>query len=267
MSTLDRYPSPEITNRIVLLGASNLAMSLRLVIEQVQYRCGRPSEVLVAAGHGRSYGRSSQFLIRVLPGIIDSGLWDHLSSAEERPTYALITDIGNDILYGSSPAQIIRWVDWCVDQLQKQSAQIVITNLPLASIDALPKWRYQLFRNLFYPYCQLSLDEVRARARSVHHDLKALAAQKQFILYEQNPEWIGVDAIHNAYWKRKDVYQQVCRHFSVPHNPPSPTEHRPLFCFSWKHRPQFASKIAWGVEKFHPQPSGLLADKTTVSLY
>ena len=74
--------SSMLANRIVLLGASNLTLSLRLAIQQIQHCCGRPSEVLAAVGHGRSYGQSSQVLIRELPGIIESGLWSQLHSCQ-----------------------------------------------------------------------------------------------------------------------------------------------------------------------------------------
>ena len=38
----------QLKNRIFLLGASNLTMSHRLIVQLLQQRCGSPSEVLVA---------------------------------------------------------------------------------------------------------------------------------------------------------------------------------------------------------------------------
>lgn len=261
------FQQPQPANRIVLLGASNLTLSLRLVIQQIQQRCGGPSEVLVAAGHGRSYGQNSQVLIRELPGIIASGLWSRLDSGDVLPTYAFLTDIGNDILYGYLPGQILQWITWCVEQLQKQSAQIVVTNLPIVSIESLSEWRYQLFRNVFYPSSQLSRSEAVERARAVHQGLIELAARKQCVLCEQNPEWMGADGIHYAYWKRKVLYQHICGHFGTVHDQPGFAEGAQSFFQTWEQRPQFAFKKILGKEKFCPQPSGLLTDQTVVSLY
>jgi len=78
--------SPVLANRFVLLGASNLTVSLRLVIQLLQRRIGGPSDVLVAAGHGRSYGEFSQVMFRELPGITSSGLWKRLELDNVRPT-------------------------------------------------------------------------------------------------------------------------------------------------------------------------------------
>ncbi|MDV6343965.1 hypothetical protein [Nitrosomonas sp. Is37] len=261
------YRQPNPVNRIILLGASNLTLSLPLVIQQIQHHCGGPSEVLVAAGHGRSYGQSSQVLIRELPSIIASGLWTELDAGEARPTYAFLTDIGNDILYGYLPHQILQWVTWCVEQLQKQSAYIVMTNLPIVSIESLSEWRYQLFRNLFYPSCQLSRNEAVERAKAVHQDLIELAAHKQFVLCEQKPEWMSADGIHYAYWKRHTLYQHICTHFCATRDQSGFAADKQSFSQHWQQRPRFAYKKVLGKEKHCLQPSGLLTDKTIVSLY
>ena len=165
-------------NRIILLGASNLTLSLRLVIHLMQQRFGGPSEIPAAVGHGRAYGSANQVLLRGLPGIAASGLWPQLNSAGVLPTYALLTDIGNDILYGSAPEQILRQVGWCVEQLQMQSAQIIVTNLPMASIEDLSDRRYTFYRNIFYPFCRLPRSETVSRARSVYQGLIDLASRR-----------------------------------------------------------------------------------------
>jgi hypothetical protein len=79
--------------------------------------------VLAALGLGRSYGARSRVLLRGLPGILQSGLWRQLESLPPAPTRALVTDVGNDILYGSSPEQILEWVEESVARLQLRGAR------------------------------------------------------------------------------------------------------------------------------------------------
>ena len=147
------HPPAHSANRIILLGASNLTLSLRLVIQLMQQRFGGPSEILTAVGHGRAYGVSSQMLGRGLPGIAACGLWQQLHEMESCPTVALLTDIGNDILYGVAPERILQAVESCIAGLQQQSAQVVVTNLPMAPVECLSERRYTIFRTLFYlPY-------------------------------------------------------------------------------------------------------------------
>lgn len=254
-------------NRIILIGASNLTLSLRMIIEHIQKGIGGPSEILVAAGHGRSYGLSSQVLIRGLPGIVQCGLWNQLGGRTNLPSYALVTDIGNDIPYGVEPEKILQWVTWCTDQLTKISAQIVITNLPIYSIESLSNRRFQFFRRLFFPSCTLSKTEVVSRARALYQGLTILAQQKRFTLCEQNRQWMGVDGFHIAFMKRERAYREFCSHFVVADEDLSSATYRSELRLSWQQRPYFALQRVWGKEKCCPQPSGLLSNQTTVSLY
>jgi hypothetical protein len=97
-------------HRIVLLGASNLTRGISTVVESAQQIWGGPLDVCCALGHGRSYGWTSNFLGRSLPGIVGCGLWPALESRPKLPTAALITDIGNDLMYGAPVQQVLLWV-------------------------------------------------------------------------------------------------------------------------------------------------------------
>lgn len=271
------------TNRIVLLGASNLTLSLRLIIQLLQQYCGGPSDVLAAAGHGRSYGQNSQVLVRQLPGIVQCGLWRQLHSIKKAantfPTYALITDIGNDIPYEADPDKILNWVSWCVDQLRAHDARIVITNLPVSSIESLSEMRFKLLRNVMFPTCRLSRNEVIVRARMVHQGLIDLTERRQLVMCELDPDWMGFDGIHVSYWKRLAFYRQLLKQFElfgqsnlvsdklVDHSiTMQPTLNDREF-LPWQRRPRFSVRRIFGKIDSRPQPSGFLKDRTTVSLY
>lgn len=255
------------SNRIILLGASNLTLSLRLVINLMQQRFGGPSEILAAVGHGRAYGVSSQMLGRGLPGIAECGLWQQLHEMESCPTVALLTDIGNDILYGVAPERILQAVESCIARLQQQSAQAVVTNLPMAPVECLSERRYTIFRNLFYPSCHLSKDETISRAKIVHAGLIDMASQRHFNLYEQPPRWFGWDGIHVNYWQREEYYQDVLSQFPESVDCPESEKAAQQFLLTWQRRPQFAYKTILSQALYCPQPSGQLADGSNVFKY
>lgn len=252
-------------NRFILLGASNLTLSLRLVIHLMQQQLGAPSEIVAAVGHGRAYGTPSRMLMRGLPSIADCGLWHRLAETESCPSYALLTDIGNDILYESPPEQLLRAVAWCISRLQRQPVQIVATNLPLRSIERLSEGRYLIFRNLFYPFCKLSLVETVRRARIVHEGLLDMAASMHFKLYEQDPVWFGLDGIHANYWQRKAYYRDMLAQFPVPDR--ISTSRQQAHSLTWQQRPTVASKTVFGRTINCPQPSGRLSDGSPVATY
>jgi hypothetical protein len=181
--------------RLVALGASNLTRGLQAVVATARQAWGPDVEVLAALGHGRSYGATSRFLVRSLPGILECGLWRALDQ-EPAPTRALVTDVGNDILYGHDVRRILGWVEECVARLQAVSAEVAITDLPLAGIRRLGPARFLFFRSLFVPSCRLSLEAVSDAAERVSDGLVELAARRSLRLVRLRAEWYGLDPIH-----------------------------------------------------------------------
>jgi hypothetical protein len=263
---LARIRQSGLANRIVLLGASNLTLPLDLVIRLMQQRCGGPSDVLIAAGHGRSFGKFSRVLIRGLPGIATSGLWRHLEAAPGLPTRALVTDIGNDIAYGYMPQQILEWVECCVERLQRCSAQIVVTNLPLASIERVSDRHFFVVRSIFFPFSGVTRTEVMDRARAVHGGLREMARRRNFELCEQDASWFGPDIIHILYWKRRQAYAKICERFPGAGGQPARRGRSSAYAGS-RGRPRFACQTILGRERRWPQPSAQLSDGSLVSLY
>jgi hypothetical protein len=187
---------PEQIARIVALGASNLTRGFQAVVATARSAWGPDIEVVAALGHGRSYGTRSRVLVRSLPGILSSGLWRHLESAPQRPTRGLVTDVGNDILYGFSADQTLAWVKEAVVHLQRFTEDIVLTDLPLAGIRRLSTARFIFFRSLFVPSCRLQFRQVLETAEKVNAGLHELARARNARLFHLNPSWYGFDPIH-----------------------------------------------------------------------
>ncbi len=183
-------------SRVVALGASNLTRGFHTVVSAARAAWGSEVEVLAALGQGRSYGVASSLLCRRLPGILESGLWAKLPLLSPAPTRALVTDVGNDILYGFSAYQTLSWVEEAVSRLQRVTADIVLTDLPLASIRRLSRARFLLFRSILGPSCRLSLAQVIETAEQVDAGLATLAAARGVTLFRLDPLWYGFDPIH-----------------------------------------------------------------------
>jgi len=187
----------------VALGASNLTRGFQALVSGSRERWGSDVEVLAALGHGRSYGSESRVLFRTLPGILDSGLWAELERLPPAPTLGLITDVGNDILYGAPASRILDWVGECVDRLQQHAEHVVLTDLPLASVGRLSPARFALFRTILFPQSRLTLSQVLDVAHSVVAGLETLAEERRLELFRLRPEWYGFDPIHirSRYWR------------------------------------------------------------------
>jgi hypothetical protein len=179
-----------------VLGASNVAMGLRPAIAAVRETLGPRLDLFVACGHGRSYGVRGNFLGRSLPSIADCGLWSALDACGPAPTYALVTDLGNDLGFGSSAAQLEQWLLRSLEKLEACGARIVVTGLPVARIAALPRWEFALFASLFFPTRGVVRERVLAEARDLEGRLGALANSGRIVKVDPEPAWYGRDPIH-----------------------------------------------------------------------
>jgi hypothetical protein len=148
-------------------------------------------------------------VIRTLPGILESGLWRQLQSLPAAPTRALVTDVGNDIVYGFSAKQTLAWVAEAVERLQNFTKDVVMTDLPLASIRRLSEGKFLLFRSILVPSSRLSLREVVLAAEHVNDGLAALAAARSIRFFRLNPDWYGFDPIHMRPSQWRPAWQEI----------------------------------------------------------
>ncbi len=195
--------------RLVALGASNLTRGFRTVVSASRAAWGPEVQVVAAIGHGRSYGAPSRVVVRTLPGVLESGLWQALESLPELSTRALVTDVGNDILYGFSAERTLAWIEEALNRLRRMTRDITLTNLPAANIQRLSQARYLVFRSVLVPSCRLSLSQVLETAEAVNEGLAALATARGVRLFRLDPAWYGFDPIHIRRSCRRSAWQEI----------------------------------------------------------
>lgn len=182
--------------RVVALGASNLTRGLPILVSAARSRSGPDVEVFAALGLGRSYGMESRVLARTLPGILHSGLWPALAKRPPLRTRALITDVGNDILYGASPTQILEWVEAALGRVGRYTDDVVVTGLPLDSIRRLSPAKFLAFRTILFHRCRLPFTGIVDAAERIDAGLARLAASHGARFVSLRPDWYGFDPVH-----------------------------------------------------------------------
>lgn len=182
--------------RFVLLGASNGVMGLPRVLAHVRAMTGGPVELWAAVGHGRSYGAETSVLGRRLCGIRESSLFDKLSAASPAPTYGLLTDLGNDLLYGQSVDVTLRWALECADRLLKLGVKLSVTRMPVDNLDTLSESRFRLFRAALFPRHRVSLEVISSRARDLNEKFFEKMSERDAPCLALNSDWYGFDPIH-----------------------------------------------------------------------
>jgi hypothetical protein len=248
--------------RLVALGASNLTRGFRSMVAASRAAWGPEVQVVAALGHGRSYGAPSRVLVRTLPGILQSGLWRTIEALPERPTRALVLDVGNDILYGFSAEQTLAWVEEALDRLLRMTRDITLTELPLASIRQLSPARYVVLRSVLFPSCRLPLAQVLQTSEAVNSGLAALATARGVRLFRLDPAWYGWDPIHirRACWR--SAWHAILGTPTVSPERPSSLPERLRLCL-------MAPERRWvlGIEQVTPQSGATLPGGGQVWLY
>lgn len=196
-------------HRVVVLGASNVRLGFAPLVATARALAGGPVDLLAAMGHGRSYGHWSRVGGRELPGIVQCGLWEALAERPRLPTTALLTDVGNDLLYGDGPERLLEWVGECVARLSDAGADVTLTELPMPSLTRLGPVRYRVFRTIFFPTCPLTLKGVTASAQQVNDGLRKLAHERGLRIVSLESAWYGFDPIHLKRWSYPVAWKKI----------------------------------------------------------
>lgn len=266
MNPQDEASADPPRRRIVLLGASNLTRGISTVVETARLTWNEPLSVLAAAGHGRSYGMTTSVFGRRLPAILECRLWRDLSAAPPGPTAILLTDIGNDLIYGSSVETIFRWVETCLDRLLEPEATAILTGLPLAGLTTRPQWQFDLLKRLFFPSRDLRYQEVIERAFELDERLEQLAKERNVSRIVPERAWYGWDPIHIKMQSWPTAWQNILAPWSNSEK---------NFCAAkgslrrwiYLRRLHPAERVLWGCAQQQTQPAGRLSDGTTIAWY
>jgi hypothetical protein len=249
--------------RAILLGASNLHAALPAVLDGVRRKAAGPAEVLAACGHGRSYGTWSRFLfVRGLPGIAGCGLWRALDGRPSLRTLGLITDIGNDLVYGASVDEITNWVEACLDRLARHRAEIVLTLLPLGRLEKLSAWEVRLAASLLFPGRSAPWPGLLDRARELDARLRRMGHDHGARLVEPEAAWYGIDPIHFRRSVRGEIWNRTLSLW--PADPGSLDRSAGRIRIPLLGAEEFQ---LFGITRRTPQPAVRLVDGTTLAIY
>ena len=260
MSTL----SP--TRRVILLGASNLVRSLPTIVNTVRRTWCEPIEFMVAMGHGRSYGNDSVVLGRKISGIFPCALWQDLQNRAALPTTALVTDIGNDLLYGATPDRLLGWVEGCLDRLAEAGAATTVTHLPAGSVEALSERRFHFFRRLLFSRSTLTLAEAKELIREINQRLTALGDARNLSVISVSANWYGLDPIHIKRRAERQAWPALLAGWREEANEFA-LARSSIFSIAYLASLAPFERSQFGIALRTEQPCGRFSDGTTISLY
>ncbi len=195
--------------RVIAIGASNLSLGAGSLRSAVSGYLGPMTDVKIIGGYGRSFGTSTRVLGKPRPSLADSIMCHALDELHRPSSKAVITDVGNDLMYGIAPALLIEWLRHCLVQVQQYANTVLLVDLPIAALEELSPTRYLLARSVLFPGSRISLDTGMARAVEVSNGVQQLACRPNTRYLAPPRAWYGIDPFHIRRTKRKAAWAKI----------------------------------------------------------
>jgi len=209
------FPDPPIL--FLLMGASNLARGYSMLTHHLS-ECLEKNKIefLNALGPGRGFcARGGIFNITYSPiqecRIIESG---EKKSKEALLTVALITDIGNDLMYGVSADTLIKRLDIIIDEILKWDAEIFLTPININPKKDISPMIFFVLRFLLYPSSKVNYEEIDLSIFKVNEYLeKKVRRDEKMHLITGLEAFAGLDRIHYNLFKTHTAWSTIAENF------------------------------------------------------
>ena len=216
------FPDPLIV--FLLMGASNLARGYSMLTHHLSECLEKnKTEFLNALGPGRGFcARGGIFNITYSPiqdcRIIESG---EKKSKEALHTVVLITDIGNDLMYGVSADTLIASLDIMIDEILKWDAEIFLTPIHVNLRKDVSPTIFLVLRSLLYPSSKVNYEEMDLSIFKVNDYLEEKVRKNETIhLITGLEAFAGLDRIHYSLFKTHEAWaavtEKIFRVINVP---------------------------------------------------
>ena len=198
---------------LILLGASNLSRGCFALARHMR-ACLRPRtvEVLIASGPGRGYCVPGGLLNINYPPICSSDIFDVAQKKSESGcrVIALVTDIGNDIMYDVSAEKLTETIQQIFVTLRSMDAEIFYNTLPVAFEKTVhPAWFY-ILRSVLLPFSRVSYDEAKAGIIAVNQFLNESASENCHLIPDMD-RYLGFDEIHYGWLRAHHAWSHVAK--------------------------------------------------------
>lgn len=202
----------------VFLGASNLARSY-YGLKRCITRClfPRPVRFVHALGPGRGYISRGGIFNAIYPPILDCGIIEAIRSRRNsnQKVVALITDVGNDIMYGVPADDIISGLDSLFGTLNEFSARVFITSIPVDLKNDVNEFYFRTLRRIFFPNSPVEYHQA-AEAVRVINKFMLESPNENLTVIDGMEQYCGMDKIHYSLLKSRQAWTYVAGRLTNP---------------------------------------------------
>ena len=210
---MQEEPSCDLPILFLLLGASNLARGYTLLTRHLS-KCLEKSEInfINALGPGRGFCSRGGMFNFSYPSIQDCRAIEiaEKKSEKTRQRVVLITDIGNDLMYGVSADTLIEGLDSLIDRMLKWDAEIFLTSIHVDLKKDVSPTTFFMLKSFFYPGSSITYEETELFIKKVNDYLKEKAEENEKVHLITGMElFAGSDKIHYSLLKTHAAWSKV----------------------------------------------------------
>ncbi len=195
----------------ILLGASNLARGYSALTRKISQNISRV-EFVNAMGPGRGYcARGGLFNFTYSP-IGECRVMESAKAYAERGSRiaVLLTDIGNDIMYGVPDPSLIKCLDRLIEKSLQWNAEVFVTSIHVDVSKDIGKASFKLLKAIFYPKSPVTFEQADAAVKKVNHYLEEKSRQNERVHCVSGlGAFCGMDKIHYSLQKSHLAWSRI----------------------------------------------------------
>jgi hypothetical protein len=195
----------------VLLGASNLARGYSALKRHISKNISA-SEFLNALGPGRGYcTRGGLFNFTYSP-IGECSVMKFAEIYAERGfrITVLLTDIGNDIMYGVPESSLIESLNILIEKSLQMNAEVFLTSIHVNVSKDMGKTSFKLIKSIFYLNSPVTFDQAESAVKKLNYYLVEKSLQNERVhLVSGLGAFCGLDKIHYGFFKSHLAWSRV----------------------------------------------------------
>ena len=204
------------------MGASNLARGYSLLTRHISSCFGKnKTEFLNALGPGRGFCARGGMFNFTYPPIQDCRILEVAKKKSCDTRAVLITDIGNDLMYGVLADTLIESLDGLIGRALQWDAEIFLTSIHVNLKKDVSPTMFFILKSFFYPGSSITYEEADMFIIKVNGYLEEKARQNERVyLISGMTSFIGMDKIHYSFLKThlawEKIGNEICHVLKVP---------------------------------------------------
>ena len=161
-------------------------------------------------GPGRGYCVESGMFNFTYPPIGECRIMENVDVQQSRRIAVLLTDIGNDIMYGVPEQSLVECFDSLIEKSLLLNAEVFLTSIHVDVRQDMGRETFKLLKGIFYPNSSVTYDKADLAVKTINKYIEDKSIQNERVhLVSELGVYCGMDKIHYNLFKSHFAWLRV----------------------------------------------------------